>query len=200
MATTKANRKQQVVAEFRRSEILTAAAKVFAARGLEAARMDDIAKAARLAKGTLYLYFKSKDAIYEAVVQQAIDKLAALTAEHVNREGTFARKLAAFISVRIAFWNEQQQLYRIILSIKRDGLNRKRSIAWQKETVVSLQAMFAAAAEAGEIPRQDFLAAAWTTMDAVRGANERRAFAEGRATEEDAQFLTDFLLRALSAK
>jgi AcrR family transcriptional regulator len=200
MAKTAADRKQQVVAEFRRGEILAAAAKVFASKGLDAARMDDIAKVAGLAKGTLYLYFESKDAIYQAVVQQTIDKLAALTAEHVGREATFAGKLAAFISVRNSFWNEQQQLYRIILSIKRDGVNRKRSIGWQKEAVLYLQALFAEAAEAGEIPQQDFLAAAWTTMDALRGANERRAFAEGRATEDDTRFLTDFLLQALQAK
>jgi AcrR family transcriptional regulator len=200
MAKTPADRKQQVVAEFRRTEILAAAAKVFASKGLESARMEDIARVAKLAKGTLYLYFESKDAIYEAVVLQALGKLAALTSEHVGRESSFAGKMGAFVSVRIAFWSEQQQLYRIILSIKRDGLNRKRSIGWQKEAVLYLERLFADAAKAGEIPEQDFLAAAWTTMDAVRGANERRAFAEGRATEDDARFLTEFLLRALGAK
>ena len=202
MATgkTSADRKQQMVAEFRRTEILAAAGKVFASKGLESARMEDIARVAKLAKGTLYLYFESKDAIYEAVVLQALVKLAALTAEHVGRETTFAGKIGAFISVRIAFWSEQQQLYRIILSIKRDGVNRKRSIGWQKETVLYLERLFADAAKAGEIPEQDFGAAAWTTMDALRGANERRAFVEGRAGEDDSRFLTEFLLRALGAK
>jgi AcrR family transcriptional regulator len=197
---TSTDRKQQVVAEFRRSEILAAAGKVFASKGLESTRMEDIAKVARLAKGTLYLYFASKDAIYEAVVQQALGKLAALTAEHVDRETSFAGKIAAFVSVRNAFWSEHQQLYRIILSIKRDGLNRKRSIAWQKEAVSYLAILFVDAAKAGEIPEQDFVAAAWTTMDALRGVNERRAFAEGRATDDDARFLTEFLLRALGTR
>jgi AcrR family transcriptional regulator len=199
-AKTSADRKQQVVAEFRRSEILAAAGKVFASKGLESARMEDIARVAKLAKGTLYLYFESKDAIYEAVVLEALGKLAALTAEHVGRETTFASKIGAFVSVRIAFWSEQQQLYRIILSIKRDGLNRKRSVAWQKETVLYLANLFTEAAKAGEIPDQDFVAAAWTTMDALRGANERRAFVEGRAGDADTRFLTEFLLRALGAK
>jgi AcrR family transcriptional regulator len=159
--------------------------------------MEDIAKAARLAKGTLYLYFQSKDAIYQATVQQAVTKLAALTEERVRKESDLAGKLAAFISVRIAFWNEQQQLYRIILSINRQEQHRKRSIAWQKETVLYLQSMFADAAKAGEIPDQDFLAAAWTTIDAIRGVNERRAYSEGRSTEEDTKFLSAFVLRAL---
>jgi AcrR family transcriptional regulator len=192
--------KQKVVAEFRRSEILTAAAKVFATKGFVATRMDDIAKAARLAKGTLYLYFQSKDAIYQATVQQAITTVAALTEQRVRKESDLAGKLAAFISVRIAFWNEHQQLYRIILSINRQEQHRKRSIAWQKVVVLYLQSMFADAAKAGEIPDQDFLAAAWTTIDAIRGVNERRAYSEVRSTEDDTKFLTAFLLRALRAE
>jgi AcrR family transcriptional regulator len=189
--------KQKVVAEFRRSEILAAATKVFATKGFVATRMEDIAEAARLAKGTLYLYFQSKDAIYQATVRQAVTKLAALTEERVGKESDLAGKLAAFISVRIAFWNEQQQLYRIILSINRQEQHRKRSIASQKEVVLYLQSMFADAAKAGEIPNQDFLAAAWTTIDAIRGVNERRTYSEGRSTEDDTKFLTAFLLRAL---
>ena len=200
MPPTAADRKQKLVVEFRRSEILDAATKVFADKGFEATRMEEIAKAAQLAKGTLYLYFDSKDAIYQATVQQALSKLAALTEEHVRKESQFAGKLAAFIAVRIAFWNEQRQLYRIILSINRQEQHRKRSIAWQRETVLYLQSMFAEAARAGRSRTQDFLAAAWTTMDAIRGVNERRAFSEGRSTQDDAKFLTAFLLRALGAK
>jgi AcrR family transcriptional regulator len=191
--------KQKVVAEFRRSEILAAAAKVFATKGFVATRMEDIAKAARLAKGTLYLYFQSKDAIYEATVRQAMTTVAALTEERVRKESDLAGKLAAFISVRIAFWNEHQQLYRIIMSINRQEQHRKRSIAWQKVAVLYLQSMFADAAKAGEIPDQDFLAATWTTLDAIRGVNERRAYSTERSTEEDTKFLTAFLLRALRA-
>ena len=192
--------KQKVVAEFRRSEILAAAAKVFATKGFVATRMEDIAKAARLAKGTLYLYFQSKDAIYEATVRQAMTTVAALTEESVRKESDLAGKLGAFISVRIAFWNERQQLYRIILSINRQEQHRKRSIAWQKVVVLYLQSMFADAAKAGEIPDQDFLAAAWTTIDAIRGVNERRTYSEVRSTEDDTKFLTAFLLRALRAE
>jgi AcrR family transcriptional regulator len=191
--------KQKVVAEFRRSEILAAAAKVFATKGFVATHMEDIAEAARLAKGTLYLYFQSKDAIYQATVRQAMTTVAALTEESVRKESDLAGKLAAFISVRISFWNERQQLYRIILSINRQEQHRKRSIAWQREVVLYLQSMFADAAKAGEIPDQDFLAAAWATIDAIRGVNERRTYSTERSTDEDTKFLTAFLLRALRA-
>ncbi|GGG77370.1 hypothetical protein GCM10011585_20620 [Edaphobacter dinghuensis] len=194
------DRKQKIVAEFRRSEILAAATKVFGNKGFEATRMEDIAKAARLAKGTLYLYFNSKDAIYQATVRQALTELAALTEEQVQKESTIAGKIAAFIRVRVAFWNEQQSLYGVILSLSREVQYRKRSIAWQRETVLYLQSIFTEGAKSGEIPEQDFLGAAWTIMDAIRGTSERRIYTEGRSTEDDTKFLTEFLLRALQIK
>ncbi len=194
------DRKQKIVAEFRRAEILAAATKVFGNKGFEATRMEDIAKAARLAKGTLYLYFDSKDAIYQATVRQALVELAALTEEQVQKESTIAGKIAAFIRVRVAFWDEQQSLYGVILSLSREGQYRKRSIAWQRETVLYLQSIFAEGAKSGEIPQQDFLGAAWTIMDAIRGSSERRIYTEGRSTEDDTKFLTEFLLRALQIK
>lgn len=195
----KPDRKQKIVADFRRSEILAAATKVFGSKGFEETRMEEIAKVAQLAKGTLYLYFDSKEAIYQATVRQALSELAILTEEQVQKEPTCAGKIAAFIRVRVAFWDEQQSLYRVILSLSREGQHRKRSIAWQRETVLYLQSIFVEGARTGEIPEQDFLGAAWATMDAIRGASERRIYSAGRSTAEDTEFLTRFLLKALQA-
>ncbi|HEY8285323.1 MAG TPA: TetR/AcrR family transcriptional regulator [Chloroflexota bacterium] len=57
------------VSETRKSQILDAAATVFARLGFHQARMDDIAAEARLSKGALYLYYKSKDAIVFAILR-----------------------------------------------------------------------------------------------------------------------------------
>lgn len=200
--------KQKLVVEFRRAEILDAAKKVFGNKGFDATRMEEIAKAAKLAKGTLYLYFRSKDEIYQATVLQALSELNGLTRQHVQCESNFAGKYAAFIRVRIAFWQDQQLLYRVILTMSRAPQYRKKSIAWQSEAVYYLVDILAEGAKAGEIPHQDFLATAWATIDAVRGVNERRVFADSnaqsqykpRTVEEDTAFLTTFLLNAVRAK
>jgi AcrR family transcriptional regulator len=192
-----ATTRKQVIQDFRRSEILAAAAKVFGQKGYDATHMLDIAKAARLAKGTLYLYFSSKDVIYEGVIKQAMTELSSLTEEHVNRENEFEGRLRAFIRVRIAYWHEKQLLYRVILSLNSEERTKKRSIAWQRKGVEYLAELYKTAAGAGEIADQDFMAAAWTTMDAIRGMNERRTFAEGTPIEHDSDFLTGFFLNAL---
>ena len=54
-------------AEARPAEILDAALTVFSARGFAAAKLDDVAKEAGVSKGTLYLYFESKEALFEAM-------------------------------------------------------------------------------------------------------------------------------------
>src|SRR5262245_428076 len=59
-------------AEARRQAILDAALTVFAAQGYEAARLDDVAARAGVAKGTLYLYFKDKEALFEELVRGAV--------------------------------------------------------------------------------------------------------------------------------
>ena len=56
----------------RPAELLDAALDVFAEKGFAAARMEDIAARAGAAKGTLYLYFPSKEAVFEALVRSLI--------------------------------------------------------------------------------------------------------------------------------
>lgn len=58
------------MAEEREAQILAAALEVFAQKGVHQTRMEDVANAAGIAKGTVYLYFKSKDAIIWALLRQ----------------------------------------------------------------------------------------------------------------------------------
>ncbi|MCW8825350.1 MAG: TetR/AcrR family transcriptional regulator [Gammaproteobacteria bacterium] len=58
--------------ESRPGEIIEAAFDLFAERGFSATRMDEIAHRAGISKGSLYNYFKSKEAIFEAVVTEDI--------------------------------------------------------------------------------------------------------------------------------
>jgi AcrR family transcriptional regulator len=64
--------KWQRRADERPREICAAALEVFAEKGFAAARLDEIARRAGVSKGTLYLYFKDKEALFRAVVQSAI--------------------------------------------------------------------------------------------------------------------------------
>src|SRR3954462_3967821 len=65
----------------RREAIVAAAMEEFIARGFAATRLDDIAKRAGVAKGTIYLHFKDKESMFEELIRTAIVPL-------VNRLGT----------------------------------------------------------------------------------------------------------------
>src|SRR5437899_4317803 len=53
-------------------EIVAAAVEVFVEHGFAGARLEDVARRAGVTKGTVYLYFKSKEALFKAVVRQTI--------------------------------------------------------------------------------------------------------------------------------
>ena len=71
-AARKPARARKVEPGARRQAILDAALSVFAERGFEAARLDDVAARAGVAKGTLYLYFRDKEALFEELVRGAV--------------------------------------------------------------------------------------------------------------------------------
>jgi AcrR family transcriptional regulator len=58
--------------EARPAELLAAALELFVERGYAATRLDDVARRAGVSKGTLYLYFDSKEALFKAVVREGL--------------------------------------------------------------------------------------------------------------------------------
>jgi AcrR family transcriptional regulator len=109
---------RQEPAEDRERQIIEAAMAVFAREGFHDARMEDIAKESQLGKGTLYLYFKSKDAIISALLRyffnfqlkrlrdinvgegSVSDQLMAYTRQLVSE----AERLALFSSITFEFY------------------------------------------------------------------------------------------------
>ena len=59
--------------EARPDEIMDAALELFTEKGFAATRMCDVAKLAGISKGTLYLYFENKEAIFHSVVHEMIE-------------------------------------------------------------------------------------------------------------------------------
>ena len=61
--------------EKKRRDITTAAVRLFAARPFHEVKLDDVAAAARVGKGTLYLYFKNKEDLYISLIQDGFVRL-----------------------------------------------------------------------------------------------------------------------------
>ena len=81
--------------------ILNSAIKVFSKKGFEAARMEDIAKTAKLSVGGVYWYYKSKEEIIIAIMEQLIDKDVKDLSALLEAEGSVRARLEAYIGLSI---------------------------------------------------------------------------------------------------
>ena len=85
----------------KRRQIMDGARAVFLAQGFDAASMGEIARAAGVSKGTLYVYFESKEALFEAIVHQQCDAQAEtlfdLNSSDGDVEGVLTRLGIGFI-------------------------------------------------------------------------------------------------------
>ncbi|MCB0270995.1 MAG: TetR/AcrR family transcriptional regulator [Calditrichaeota bacterium] len=73
--------------EQRRQSILDAAEELFFGKGIEHTTMDDVAEAAEVSKGTLYLYFKNREDIYHGIYLRGLDVLKSYFEEALRQEG-----------------------------------------------------------------------------------------------------------------
>jgi AcrR family transcriptional regulator len=109
----------------RREDILAAARQVFKERGYENARMDEIARRAGVAKGTVYLYFKSKLSILEALVDYYYDIMERASFPAVANPNSAE---AVRESVHAAFETASRERDLVVLLDLRLGLSKKRGV------------------------------------------------------------------------
>jgi AcrR family transcriptional regulator len=102
----------------RRSAILKAALDEFSERGFAAARLDDVARRAGVAKGTIYLYFKDKEALFQELVRfqigPVVGALEAVLASDLPLAVIVEHALDIF--VREIYGTHRKQVLRLIIS------------------------------------------------------------------------------------
>ena len=87
--------------ETRPQELLDAALELFVEKGFAAARAEEVARRAGVSKGTLYLYYPSKEELFKAVVRQ---KLSQLIAEGQDMVGCFEGSTSELLRKLMRIW------------------------------------------------------------------------------------------------
>jgi len=100
--------------EHRREEIIDAAQRIFFEKGLSIATVDEIAEAAELSKGTLYLYYKSKEDMYLAVMMRGMEKLYGNFEAIINSDDSTIHKLAKFGESYKEFFRSNREFFRMV--------------------------------------------------------------------------------------
>jgi AcrR family transcriptional regulator len=90
--------------EERPHQIMDAAIEVFGERGLSGARLEDVAKRAGVSKGTIYLYFPNKIALFQEMIRQTIvAQIDRVEQELARHQGSAAEQIDAYIQAWWAF-------------------------------------------------------------------------------------------------
>ncbi|PSK99080.1 TetR family transcriptional regulator [Murinocardiopsis flavida] len=120
---------RKVDRQARRAEILAAAVRVFARRGFADSRIEDVASEAGVAKGSVYLYFESR----EALLHGAFDALSAHSAEILrdavhgpgaDGHGTAPDRLAALVRSVLGMLTAQPDIAHVVLDLWAAGRGR----------------------------------------------------------------------------
>jgi AcrR family transcriptional regulator len=102
----------------RREAILAAALEEFAARGFEGARLDDVAKRAGVAKGTIYLHFRDKETLFQELIRSTLTPIVAMIEAAGKTDmplrAVFDHLASAF--VREVLGTQRKDIVRLILS------------------------------------------------------------------------------------
>lgn len=100
--------------EARKNAILEAAKTVFFQKGLHAATMNQIAEAAELSKGTLYLYFSNKEELYVSILLEGLELLHERFEKAVKDTEGWEGKLRNIAWAYYSFYQEQRSYFDIL--------------------------------------------------------------------------------------
>ena len=95
-------------------KIISAATKVFAKKGFFNARISDIAKEAKVADGTIYLYFNNKIDILRSVFEEEINTIIQHTRKLIGAEQDPRKKLEIFIVTHLSYMKKNKNLAEVM--------------------------------------------------------------------------------------
>ena len=147
--------KKEIVTAFRTREILAAARSLLEQRGPEAMTMEEIAAAAGVAKGTVYLYFQSKDDLIQALIARVGENIIQDVEASLQAPGTPPEKLIRMVSVLLEYLNRGRLLFPIYArellqkeQASREGF-RRRYQELEEQFVALVTRLFAEGIAAG---------------------------------------------------
>ncbi len=168
----------QSVTNAKRGAILDAARAVFSRDSYATSSVDDIAAEAGIAKGTVYLYFKSKEEMYHAALLHDIREFGDKARDEMDRVPTLREKIEAFFRVRLEYCKAHEEFLRIYLtehaSIWANTPAGKELRRVKRDNIRHLAKIIEAAVRRGEIRRVPAGALAAKVFDMAHGLVERQ--------------------------
>ena len=188
--------------EFKRQSIQAAVIRLMCREGLESVTMERVAQEVGIAKGTVYLHYRDKQELLDAVKEAALDPLTAKLEQIFKSNLPPVRKLETYALRCLAYFDENRDLFRILLyerEVTRAVSGRYRQTRYRR----LLDGVAAAIDEGtgqGTFREVDSRKAAAMFLDsAVALINQRLLAEETTPVEDDARLMADVFVRGLAA-
>ena len=202
MSAPRHRTRRDVLTEFRSAEIMAAARSVFGAKGFADATVDEIAQVAGVAKGTLYLYYRSKRAIYLAAVRSGLEELLDVLRQRLDEAATVEDRIRAFVQTRLTYFDEHRDFFRIYYSEFTNLLNvvpaSQRFVRDMYFQQIQMLAAAIGSADRGAMRPLDPAKVALVIGELTRSLNSERALrGSRRSVDEDVAFVVDLIWNGL---
>ena len=104
--------------ENKRRLIVQTAVKLFSEQPFHKVRLDDVAEAAGVGKGTVYIYFKNKEELYYSLIYEGFAEMVDRTAAQVSEPGLdAAAKLRVIVAGMVDYGVHQPQLFEVLRTV-----------------------------------------------------------------------------------
>ncbi|MEL6187248.1 MAG: TetR/AcrR family transcriptional regulator [Myxococcota bacterium] len=154
----------------RREQILAAARRCFISKGFHPTRMDDIARASELSKGGVYFHFKSKQEVFDSLVEDEFESSMGFLRSVVESEAPIADKLARIGQHYLQYFSSAPDAPRFFVVMGemslRDERLRRRLLEMQTAYVDMITSLIEQGIEEGLVEPVDARVAA-TILKAV---------------------------------
>ncbi|MBN9044517.1 MAG: TetR/AcrR family transcriptional regulator [Rhizobiales bacterium] len=156
-------------AEIRRDELMTAAEELFLEKGFAAASVDEIVRRADVAKGTFYLYFRSKDDILIALRERFVESYCQLLEHRLDAlpPDDWHGRLAAFAETGIVAYLDNYRLHDLVFHDFHPPMRRMKR---ENPAILRLDALLTAGMAAGAWKLADTRLTAVLLFNALHGA------------------------------
>ena len=186
--------------EFKRQSIQEAVIQLMCREGLRSVTMERVAQEVGIAKGTVYLHYRDKQELLDAVKDSALDPMMSKIEEVLTSDLPPNRKLEAYSLRYLGYFDEHRDLFRILLyerEVTRAQAQRYRGTRYRR-LVGWVTNVIADGVEAGVFRDVSTEKAAAMFVESNYALMSQRLLSSDTApVEEDARLISDLFLRGI---
>jgi AcrR family transcriptional regulator len=195
--------RKDVLSEFRRTELLTAARAIFSKKGFHEATIDDVAEAADVAKGTVYLYYKSKRDLYLEALRFGIESLNRELEAKAAEAGSCLEKLRILTATKMSFFEDNREFFNIYYSELGKLPSHPAGLDLVKDLYFAQAKIFARLLQEGirrgEFRKMNVEKTAFAVADLTRDVTTQRVLGFSKTSmKNDIDFVVDFIWKGIS--